>query len=85
VLNGDNPLDKTAIHPESYKTAEQLLDNMEASPESIGSTQLIEKLNSLLQDNARLQELATELETDNYTLQDILQAFKKPLYDPREE
>ncbi|OWZ82746.1 Tex family protein [Natranaerobius trueperi] len=85
ILDGENALDKTAIHPESYKVAQGVLDTLEEGIESLGSQELIDKVNKLIADKAKVRELSETLGTDYYTLEDILEAFKKPLYDPRDE
>lgn len=85
VLDGDNPLDKTAIHPESYHLAMQLLNYLDLHVEEIGAEAVNEKIKSLTGDPKKEKELSGYLGTDEYTLKDILTAFKKPLYDPRSE
>ncbi|WP_420848197.1 helix-hairpin-helix domain-containing protein [Natranaerofaba carboxydovora] len=85
ILNGENSLDKTAIHPESYHLATELLDIMQEKAENIGSSELIEKITTLENDQAKIEELADKLETDYFTLKDILSAFKKPHFDPRDK
>ena len=80
VLNSDNVLDKTSIHPESYEITFKLLDNLSCSINDIGTEKLINKLDSIdLQDEAKL------LNVDIYTLEDILKSLKKPNRDPRDE
>ncbi|MDE5586949.1 MAG: RNA-binding transcriptional accessory protein, partial [Bacilli bacterium] len=78
ILDGKNPLDKTSIHPESYLQAEALLASIGCSKEDIGTEKLQEKLN-----NFNLEHC--NLEIDSYTLQDIVDALKKPNRDPRDE
>ena len=80
ILDGDNALDKTAIHPESYDIAENLLKDLGFTISDIGSAELIDKLNKI--DVASYQE---KLGTDQYTLEDVILSLKKPNLDPRDE
>ena len=80
ILDGDNALDKTAIHPESYDIAENLLKDLGFNISDIGSAELIDKLNKI--DVASYQE---KLGTDQYTLEDVILSLKKPNLDPRDE
>ena len=78
ITEGDEPLDQTAIHPESYDVARKILDkvgNLE-----IGSLEIVLALNSL-----DLNELGKELNVDEYTLEDIINSLKAPLRDYRED
>lgn len=80
ILDGDNALDKTAIHPESYDVAENLLKDLGFTINDIGTAELIDKLNKI--DVASYQE---KLGTDQYTLEDVILSLKKPNLDPRDE
>ena len=80
VVDGDNVLDATAIHPESYEVALKLLSELGFSMNSIGSSELIEKL-----DLINLEEYKEKLGTDIYTLEDVIASLKKPNLDPRDE
>ena len=80
VVGGDNVLDATAIHPESYDVATKLLSELDMDKNSIGSKELIEKL-----DNINLEEYKEKLNTDIYTLEDVVASLKKPNLDPRDE
>ncbi|WP_017729384.1 Tex family protein [Halalkalibacterium ligniniphilum] len=80
ILEGENPLDATGIHPESYGETEKLLERVGASLGDIGTEQLKEHLQSL-----SVQELAGELEVGVPTLQDIIDALIRPGRDPRDE
>lgn len=73
INDGKNLLDETGIHPESYDVALKILKDNNLSLEDIGS----EKINEINFKN--LYDL------DNYTFKDIIEAFKKPKRDPREE
>ena len=80
ITEGDNVLDSTAIHPESYDIALNLLKKLNSNISMIGTKELIEKL-----DNVKVEELAKELNTDIYTLEDVISSLKKPNLDPRDE
>ena len=80
ILEGDNVLDATSIHPESYEIVEKLLKKLGLKLENIGSNELIEKLDSI-----NKEECSKELNTDIYTLEDIIESLKKPNRDPRDE
>ena len=80
IPDGENQLDKTAIHPESYPIALTLLSDLGFTSADIGTKPLIEKLNQL--DTKKYQE---RLKTDQYTLEDVITSLKKPNLDPRDE
>ncbi|MFS0675067.1 Tex family protein [Ornithinibacillus sp. 179-J 7C1 HS] len=80
IIDGDNPLDRTPIHPESYEHTERLLAMLECKIEDIGSDKLKEKLASL-----NKKEIATQLNIGEPTLEDIIEALSKPERDPRDE
>ena len=80
IPEGSNILDKTSIHPESYNIAKELLKNYNLTTEDIGTEKIKETLKDIDMD-----ELSKELNTDNYTLEDIIKSFISPLRDPRDE
>ena len=80
IPDGKNPLDKTAIHPESYNVAVSLLQDLGFTINDIGSSELIDRLNKI--DVSSYQE---KLNTDQYTLEDVILSLKKPNLDPRDE
>ncbi|QDP39159.1 Tex family protein [Radiobacillus deserti] len=80
VLDGDQPLDRTPIHPESYKATEKLLNKLDCSVQDIGTPKLQDKLKSL-----DLASLAEELAIGRPTLEDIVGALARPERDPRDE
>ena len=80
IVDGENILDSTSIHPESYGIALKLLDNLNMSLKDVGSSELVEKLN-----NIDLDKMSSELNTDKYTLEDVINSLKKPNRDPRDE
>ncbi len=80
IYAGDNPLDATAIHPESYEIALKLLAMVDATPEDIGTPGIVARLTGL-----DIAELARSLEVGEPTLQDVIEALQKPHRDPRDE
>lgn len=80
IPEGKNPLDATGIHPESYSVAEKLLELVGADKKDVGKLTVSEKLEQL-----DLQELSEKMGVGQVTLQDILDALKKPNRDPRDE
>lgn len=78
IPDGENPLDKTSIHPESYKQAEELLKLIGCSKEDIGTPKLRECL-------SHFDLSSCSLDIDEYTLKDIVDALSKPNRDPRDE
>ena len=80
VVDGDNILDVTDIHPESYKATISLLEMLNCSVQDIGT----DKLNIAL-DNVDLNQFSQKLNIDIYTLEDIIKSLKKPNRDPRDE
>ena len=79
VVDGSEPLDMTAIHPESYEAAKLILSKLGFTSKDLGSEALVEAVN-----NVNRQELIDELQIGEYTLNDILDAFIAPLRDPRD-
>jgi len=80
IVDGKEPLDKTAIHPESYDIADKILDIIGISKELIGSKELINKIKEINRD-----ELRSKLSVDEYTFNDILDSLVAPNRDPRDE
>ena len=80
ITEGDNILDSTGIHPESYKVALDLLKSLDMNLSDVGSKELIEKL-----DKINLDEYKEKLNTDIYTLEDVVKSLKSPSRDPRDE
>ena len=80
ITEGNNILDETGIHPESYDITLKLLKELNCNLDDIGTNELINKL-----DNINLDEYKNKLNTDIYTLEDIVSSLKKPNRDPRDE
>ena len=81
IQGGENPLDGTGVHPESYEAAEKLLKKQGYTPEDITGGNLT-GLSLTIKD---YKELAEELGIGEITLRDIVQELEKPARDPREE
>ena len=80
IIDGVNPLDKTGIHPESYKVAEEVLESLGCTKDDLGT----EGLKAAVAKADRLKLMAT-LGVGEHTLNDILDAFVAPNRDPRDE
>ncbi len=79
VTEGNNILDTTAIHPESYGIATSLLKDLGFNVKDIGTKRLIDAL-----DNIDVEKVATKYNTDKYTFDDVIASLKKPNLDPRD-
>lgn len=80
ITDGDNILDSTGIHPESYNIALNLLGELGMTLQDVGSNNLINKLNEI-----NLEEYKDKLNTNIYTLEDVINSLKSPNRDPRDE
>ena len=80
ITEGNNVLDQTSIHPESYDITLNLLKLLNLSLEDIGTQKLKEQL-----ENLNLEEYKEKLNTDIYTLEDIVKSLITPNRDPRDE
>ncbi len=78
IVDGENPLDRTAIHPESYDATKKLLEKLGFTVNDIGTKKLKESL------DVNVEELSRELGIDEYTLTDIIEALISPERDPRD-
>ncbi|WP_205687646.1 Tex family protein [Clostridiisalibacter paucivorans] len=81
ISGGDNVLDNTSVHPESYDVADKLIDRLNIDINDKNSTAVVD----LLVKNKGLDVLAEELDVGIPTLNDIITELKKPGRDPREE
>lgn len=82
IVDGNEPLDMTAIHPESYEIARAILTKLGFTSKDLGSTELVEKIKGLTEEEKKA--MIEELNVGEYTFQDILDAFVSPLRDPRD-
>lgn len=80
ILNGKDPLDSTAIHPENYKQAAELLKKMDFTTKDIGTPHLRDALKEI-----NPERMAEELGIGEITLKDIIDSLMKPGRDPRDE
>ena len=81
VPGGDNPLDNTGIHPESYESAKALLEKCGITPEELGvSASVRGKV-----EKVGLKKIAEETGAGIPTLEDIVKELEKPGRDPRDE
>ena len=81
ITGGDDPLDATSVHPESYEAANALLKKLGHTPKDITSGGL-GRISSQIHD---YKKLAKELEIGEITLKDIVKELEKPARDPRDE
>ena len=83
IAGGDNPLDATWIHPESYPVAEKVLTKLGATTADLADNQ---KLADLAQRSSQLdlEALASEVQVGTLTLKDIVTQLTRPGRDPRE-
>ncbi len=82
ISNGENPLDNTAVHPESYGDAQKLLNyfNFKIEDIKVNSSNVSEQFNT-----ADQEKLSEELSIGKHTLKDIIKEIQKPGRDPRDE
>ncbi|MEC1183290.1 Tex family protein [Bacillus altitudinis] len=80
ITDGQDPLDRTGIHPESYKETKQFLRMINMTPDDLGTEQLKEKIAEV-----KLDEAAQQLDIGPITLQDIIDQLTRPERDPRDE
>lgn len=83
IYNGKNPLEITAVHPESYKIAENLLAKLGYSVDSILEKEKKVDLDSKLQ-QIDIKKMSKELDVGELTLKDIIDEILKPGRDPRD-
>ena len=83
VFNGKNPLEVTAVHPESYDIAKKLLTKLGYSVENLLQKEKQEELKEELK-KVNVEKLSQELEVGPLTLKDIIDELSKPGRDPRD-
>lgn len=81
ISGGDNPLDATSVHPESYEAAQKLLARLGYNPKDVTAGNLL-GLSLQVRD---YKKFAKELEIGEITLRDIVRELEKPARDPRED
>ena len=78
-VKGVNPLDNTGIHPESYELTNRLLKELNLDIKDINNTTFKDVLSK-----ANVKELSTKLESDTFTIDDIIKELSTPGLDPRD-
>ncbi len=84
ILDGDNPLEVTAVHPESYEATEKLLNTIGFNKEDLKNKEKLEELRKKLR-TINVKDMAQELNIGEMTLTDIIDELSKPGRDPRED
>jgi len=80
IPDGDNPLDITPIHPESYEIAEKIIEKLGVSLSDLGSEQMQVAVSVV-----KAKDLAASLGVDTFTVADVLAALVSPNRDLRDE
>ena len=84
IPKGTNPLENTAVHPESYKQTEELLKSINYKKEDLLDKAKLAKINDELS-KIDIKTKAQELDIGELTLTDIINELKKPGRDPRDD
>lgn len=80
IIEGEEPLDRTGIHPETYGDVKKLLKKAEVKETELGTEKVKEALKHI-----SLPEISEELRIGELTLKDIIEALVRPERDPRDE
>ena len=83
IPEGDNPLEITAVHPESYEATNKLLKNIGYTPKDLLDKEKLSSIKAKLA-NIDTSRTSKELEVGELTLKDIIDELSKPGRDPRE-
>ena len=84
IYDGDNPLEVTAVHPESYEATEKLLTKIGFDKKDLKDKEKLEDLRNKLK-NVNVEEMSKELGIGEMTLGDIIEELSRPGRDPRED
>ena len=84
IFDGKNPLETTAVHPESYDIAEKLLALIGYKKEDLTNKETLKEIKTKLE-SLNTKETSIKLEVGEMTLKDIISELSKPGRDPREE
>ena len=84
IFNGDNPLEITAVHPESYKVTEELLKEIGFNKNDLLNKDTLKEIKNKLA-SINIEKTAKELQVGELTLNDIIKELSKPGRDPRED
>ena len=84
ITDGDNPLEITAVHPESYDATEKLLKEIGFNKKDLNNKEKVNELREKLK-YINVEETSKELNIGDMTLKDIIEELSKPGRDPRED
>ncbi len=84
IIDGDNPLEITAVHPESYEATEKLLSNIGFNKNDLKDKDKLTDLRTKLKE-IDVEKTAKELQIGDMTLKDIIDELIRPGRDPRED
>ena len=84
IFDGKNPLEITAVHPESYEKAEQLLESIGYKKDDLKNPEQLKDIKTKLS-GINIKETAQKLDIGEMTLKDIIDELSKPGRDPRDE
>ncbi len=84
IIDGKNPLDITAVHPESYEQTEKLLKEIGFNKQDLTNREKLTEIRTKLK-TIDIPKMANELEIGEMTLTDIVEELTKPGRDPRED
>ena len=84
IMDGKNPLETTAVHPESYEIAEKILNDIGYGKEDLIDKDKLKEIKLKLS-KLDVSEIYKELNVGEMTLKDIIEELSKPGRDPREE
>ncbi len=84
IYDGDNPLEVTAVHPESYEATEKLLEKIGFNKNDLKDKEKLEDLRNKLK-SVKVEEMSKELGIGEMTLGDIIEELSRPGRDPRED
>ena len=85
ITGGENPLDATSVHPESYEACEKILKKLNLDKAALASGNGLGKTVSVLTSKMDKKKLAAEIGVGEITLNDMIQELVKPARDPRDE
>ncbi|MFA9556658.1 Tex family protein [Evansella sp. AB-rgal1] len=80
IIDGNQALDRTSIHPESYPVTKKIMEHLSITTEDLGTEIVKEKI-----DSVNVEELASMFDVGVPTLKDILDALSRPGRDPRDD
>lgn len=84
IYDGDNPLEVTAVHPESYEIAENLLKEIGCKKQDLKDKEGLKTIKEKLA-NINVKEISKKINASEITLKDIIEELSKPGRDPRED